>query len=92
MHSGIFIFNNYRQALDRIKNEQPKLDGLCEMLQVTYEDLDSDLIEEREFVSAAVSTVEENDMGIQYIGMLVELNNLKYVVVLIIANEITYST
>lgn len=72
--------------MERLKLEKPQLDELCLLLRITYEDLDNDLAEERVFVTEAVSTVEEEDMGIEYVEKLVKLRSLMYVSLLELAS------
>ena len=72
--TGIFIFKNYRQALERLEEEKPRLSQMCLSLNLSHDELEEDLEEERKFI-AERSKDEDRDYGPEYVAMLQELGN-----------------
>jgi len=71
---GSFIFKNYRQALERLADEKPRLAQMCTSLNLSHDQLEEDLEDERKFISER-SKNKDRDYGPQYVAMLQELGN-----------------
>lgn len=64
------MYNNYRQALDIIKNYTPEVERLKTTLQITDEDIEQWLCEEREFLKSLKNEPEERVLEVAYVEAL----------------------
>ena len=77
--SGNFIFQNYRQALDKIESESQQLAALAARLKTTDHDYESYLKAEHEHLQSLKSEPVEVQRAVDYMELLVKLQDLKYV-------------
>ena len=77
--SGNFIFQNYRQALDKIESESRQLSALAARLKTTDADYESYIKAERDHLLALKSEPVEVQHAIDYVELLVKVQELKYV-------------
>jgi hypothetical protein len=77
----MFFYQNYRDALDRIKYEGTELQGICLKAKLTEADLERFLEDERTYLERAAPE-EEDDVSISasYILLLQKLYAAEYVV------------
>jgi hypothetical protein len=77
--SGNFIFQNYRQALDKIEYESRQLAALAAELKTTDADYESYIKAERDHLQSLRSEPAEVQHAIDYVELLQKLQELKYV-------------
>jgi hypothetical protein len=77
--SGNFIFQNYRQALDKIESETQQLAALAARLKTTDRDYESYIQAEREHLQSLKSEPVEVQRAVDYLELLVKLEELRYV-------------
>lgn len=77
---GNFIYQNYRQALDQIKNDIPKLRALEKALKLQPSDYDAYLQSEREYLEGLKDEPEEVKVAADYVDLLARCAELKYVI------------
>ncbi|RDX41764.1 hypothetical protein OH76DRAFT_1363941, partial [Lentinus brumalis] len=73
--SANFIHGNYKQALDIITNDSSDFNVLAEKLQITHEDCERYLGEEREYLSKRKTEPAEVAAKIDYIAALLRLKD-----------------
>ncbi|KAI0083766.1 hypothetical protein BDY19DRAFT_998324 [Irpex rosettiformis] len=66
-----FLFNNYRQALDIIKNYTPEIERMKTVLQITDADIEGWLCEERQFLTSLKNEPEERVLEVSYVEALI---------------------
>ncbi|KAI9057832.1 hypothetical protein FKP32DRAFT_1615023 [Trametes sanguinea] len=71
--SGKFIFDNYRQALDIIKNDGEALRLLCQQLSVGPADFERYLLEERAYFKSRKAEPPEVTAELDYVESLMRL-------------------
>ena len=73
---GSFIYQNYRQALEKIEIESVRLAELSTKLKIGPEDYENYLQEERKYL-AGLRTEPENEQGqAEYMELLFDLDSL----------------
>ena len=77
--SGNFIFQNYRQALDKIETESHQLAALAARLNTTDDDYENYLMAEREHLQSLKSEPAEVQQAVDYMELLKKVQDLKYV-------------
>ena len=77
--SGNFIFQNYRQALDKIESESRQLAALAAKLKTTDADYESYIKAERDHLQSLKSEPVEVQHAIDYVELLQKVQELKYV-------------
>ena len=76
---GNFIYQNYRQALERIQIDTPRLAALSTKLGISGEDYERYLESERAYLMGLQAEPQEVKATADYIEQLFELDNLRYV-------------
>lgn len=79
LFSGNFIYQNYRQALERIEIDTPRLAVLSTKLGIGSDDYEQYLELERAYLAALQTEPEDVKATVDYMEHLFELDNLKYV-------------
>lgn len=79
LFSGNFIYQNYRQALERIEIDAPRLAALSTKLRIGAKDYERYLDLERAYLAALQTEPEEEKATVDYMEHLFELDNLKWV-------------
>jgi KDZ transposase-like protein len=77
--SGNFIFQNYRQALDKIETESHQLTALAARLKTTDIDYENYLNTEREHLQSLKSEPAEVQQAVDYMELLAKVQELKFV-------------
>jgi len=77
--SGNFIYQNYRQALERIEIDTPRLAALSTKLGIGSEDYEQYLNLERAHLAALQTEPEDVKATVDYMEHLFELDNLRYI-------------
>jgi flagellar motility protein MotE (MotC chaperone) len=74
-NSGRFFFNNYRDALDRIKHGTQELNEYLRKLKTTLHQLEENLEEERRYLEQASNKAEDQTIAnsAQYVTLLERL-------------------
>ena len=75
---GNFIYQNYRQALERIQIDTPHLAALSTKLGIGGEDYERYLEMERTYLMGLRTEPQEVKATAEYMEQLFELNNLRY--------------
>ena len=78
--AGRFIYNNYRQALERIATNTPQLNVLVQKLKLKQEnDIEEYLEEERRYLEEVVREEEHDEVTIsaEYVTLLESLDTAK---------------
>ncbi|KAI0818788.1 hypothetical protein BC629DRAFT_1588119 [Irpex lacteus] len=70
-----FLFNNYRQALNIIKDYEPEVARMKIALQVTDEDIEQWLVEEQKFLMNLKNEPEERVLEVAYVEALIARDN-----------------
>jgi len=76
---GNFIYQNYRQALERIQIDTPRLAALSTKLGISGEDYERYLELERAYLMGLRTEPQEVKATADYMEQLFELDNLRYV-------------
>jgi hypothetical protein len=76
---GNFIYQNYRQALERIQIDTPRLAALSTKLGIGGDDYERYLEMERTYLRGLRSEPEEVKATAEYMEQLFELDNLRYI-------------
>lgn len=74
---GRFIFNNYRQALEKIELEEPQLSVLCQQLNISTDDLEHYLQEERSYLNGLHAEDPHLTETSEYMEVLLKLDTAK---------------
>jgi hypothetical protein len=77
---GNFIYQNYRHALKRIKNDTPKLAALSVELNASAADYEAYLVAKREHLESLKTEPEEVLRTVKYMEALKKLEELQYVI------------
>ena len=77
--SGNFIFQNYRQALDKIVSESQQLAAIAARLKTMDADYESYIQAERDHLQSLKSEPVEIQHAINYVELLQKVQELKYV-------------
>jgi hypothetical protein len=77
--SGNFIYQNYRQALERIQIDTPQLAALSTRLGIGPDDFERYLEEERAYLTGLRQEPEGVKETADYMDLLFELDDLQYV-------------
>jgi hypothetical protein len=77
--SGNFIYQNYRQALERIKIDTPQLAALTTRLGIGPDDFERYLEEERAYLTGLRHEREDVKETADYMDLLFDLDDLQYV-------------
>jgi uncharacterized protein YfaQ (DUF2300 family) len=77
--SGNFIFQNYRQALDKIETESQQLAALATRLKTTDADYENYFKAEQEHLQSLKSEPVEVQRAVDYMELLAKVHDLKYV-------------
>jgi hypothetical protein len=85
---GNFIFQNYRQALERIQIDAPRLAALSTRLGIGSDDFERYLEEERAYLTGLLHEREDVKETADYMDLLFDLDDLKFV--LLLSFEFTY--
>ena len=75
---GNFIFQNYRQAVEKITANQLKLQILEETLHTSGANYEKDLKDERAHLESLLQEPPEVQQSVDYIELLVKLQNATY--------------
>jgi hypothetical protein len=75
--SGNFIFQNYRQALDKIETESQQLAALAARLNTTDDDYENYLKAEREHLQSLKSEPADVQQAVDYMELLTKVQDLK---------------
>ena len=75
--SGNFIYQNYRQALERIKIDTPQLAALTTRLGIGPDDLER-YLEERAYLTGLHQEREDVKETADYMDLLFDLDDLQY--------------
>ena len=76
---GNFIYQNYRQALERIKIDTPQLAALSTQLEIGPDDFERYLEEERAYLTGLRQEREDVKETADYMDLLFDLDDLQYV-------------
>ena len=76
---GNFIYQNYRQALERIKIDTPQLAALSTRLGIGPDDFERYLEEERAYLTGLRNEREGVKETADYMDLLFELDDLQFV-------------
>lgn len=76
---GNFIYQNYRQALERIQIDAPQLAALSTRLEIGPDDFERYLEEERAYLTGLRYEREGVKETADYMDLLFELDDLQYV-------------
>ena len=68
---GRFLYNNYRQALNIIKDYSPDVERMKNALQVTDEDIEGWVTEERRFLTSLKNEPEGRVLEVAYVEALI---------------------
>ena len=79
LFSGNFIYQNYRQALERIEIDTPRLAALSTKLRIGSDEYEQYLDLERAYLAALQTEPEDVKATVDYMEHLFELDNLRYV-------------
>lgn len=75
--SGNFIFQNYRQALDRIASDTPQLAALSAKLKTNEADYEAYLQAERDHLKSLKSEPETVQKAVDYLEILTKTKESK---------------
>jgi Tfp pilus assembly protein PilN len=76
---GKFIFENYRQALDKIHSDSHQLAALARQLNTTDADYKKYLQAEREYLHSLKTEPKEVQQAVDYMEVLAKLTSAKYI-------------
>ena len=76
--SGTFIYQNYRQALERIQIDTPRLAALSTKLGISGDKYEQYLDLERAYLAGLQTEPQEVRATADYMEQLFELDNLRY--------------
>lgn len=79
MIKGNFIYQNYRQALEKIDIDSPRLAELSVQLNIGAEDYENYLISERRYLAGLRTEPENEQAQVEYMELLFDLDLLKCV-------------
>lgn len=77
---GNFIFQNYRQALEKISTNTQQLEALENTLKTGPADYDRFLEEERQYFISRKSEPPEVYQTVEYMELLLKLRNTEYTI------------
>ena len=75
-----FIYGNYKQALEIIKNDGAAFEIMAKEFNITAEDCYNFLVAERKFLSNAIREPAEMTQKIDYIEALLTLDKAAYAI------------
>jgi iron-sulfur cluster repair protein YtfE (RIC family) len=75
--TGRFIYHNYRQALDRISTDGPRLKELFAELKIGPQQLQQYLESEREYLEKRLYKEDDISISAEYITLLEKLQDAK---------------
>ncbi|KAF8205106.1 hypothetical protein BJ912DRAFT_1018326 [Pholiota molesta] len=85
-----FIFENYRQALDKIHSDSHQLAALARQLNTTDADYEKYLQAEREYLQSLKTEPKEVQQAVDYMEVLAKLTSAKYVYSIIPSSGLIY--
>ena len=74
---GNFIYQNYRQALEKIRIESVHLAELSTKLKIGLEDYENYLREERKYLAGLRTEPANEQAQAEYMGLLFDLDSLQ---------------
>jgi hypothetical protein len=78
-NAGNFLYQNYRHALKRIREDNPKLEALSAQLKANAADYEAYLDSEREYLKSLKTEPEDVLRTVKYMESLSKLQRLQYV-------------
>ncbi|KAG1844623.1 hypothetical protein DFJ58DRAFT_664691, partial [Suillus subalutaceus] len=84
---GTFIYHNYVQALDSIRTNEDFL----HQFPMSPDDFEADLSDECLYLQTAASKCKEDSVEIDYVKVLLELEDAEYVLCSCLADSLTIS-